>query len=474
MLISKTDFIQYLHCPNSLWLRKTKPDDYSSSELSEYAKKLVAEGYEVENYVRNLINARDDADHFSFQSVFETKRGLYAKADVVRDNEDGSISLYEIKSSTRVKTDAKHNQIKDACFQMLVAQELGHIVRQIFVVHLNGEYVRDGEIDPEALLVFADVTAKVREVEAETQKQISEALSLVEMPEIDESSCTCLTLTKANHCDSFAYFNPDIPNPSIYNLPRISKGKLETFVGEGRFGLDVIALDEVTGHQINVLQSAHLKKPIVDQGKLSSWFSKAEYPLYFLDYETYASAIPIVDGARPQSPIPFQYSLHVKSTPDDAELLHYEYLAEKAALPFAMVEHMEQHIGPKGSVISWHASFENTQNKTMAKQFPDKAAFLQSLIDRTLDLEEIFVEAYVDIAFGGSTSIKKVLPVLAGDLSYADLIVANGTDAMEAWKRLIAMPDGDDKDQLRGEMLKYCKLDTYAMVRLFHEMERSR
>jgi hypothetical protein len=50
--------------------------------------------------------------------------------------------------------------------------------------------------------------------------------------------------------------------------------------------------------------------------------------------------------------------------------------------------------------------------------------------------------------------------------------VASGTDAMEAWKQLIALPDGKDKDQLRKDMLKYCKLDTYAMVRIFEEMER--
>ncbi|MGB1338206.1 MAG: DUF2779 domain-containing protein [Planktomarina sp.] len=173
-----------------------------------------------------------------------------------------------------------------------------------------------------------------------------------------------------------------------------------------------------------------------------------------------------------KSPIPFQYSLHVKRTPDDLELVHVEYLADEAALPRAMVEHMQQHIGPTGSVISWHASFENTQNKTMAKQFPDKAEFLNSLIDRTLDLEDIFAAAYVDIAFGGSTSIKKVLPVLASDLDYAGMAVANGTDAMEAWKRLIAMADGKDRDRLRADMLEYCKLDTYAMVRIFEEMER--
>lgn len=107
----------------------------------------------------------------------------------------------------------------------------------------------------------------------------------------------------------------------------------------------------------------------------------------------------------------------------------------------------------------------------MADLHPKRAAFLNSLVDRTLDLEDLFKDAYVDIAFGGSTS-KKILPVLAPDLTYEGMEVASGTDAMESSARFINMKDGVEKDGLRGAMLEYCKLDTYAMVRIFEEMER--
>jgi hypothetical protein len=86
-------------------------------------------------------------------------------------------------------------------------------------------------------------------------------------------------------------------------------------------------------------------------------------------------------------------------------------------------------------------------------------------------LEDLFKEGYVDIKFQGSTSIKKVLPVLAPDLDYAGLDVASGTDAMEAWKRFIGLPTGTAKDKLLASMLKYCKFDTYSMVRIFEIME---
>ena len=136
-----------------------------------------------------------------------------------------------------------------------------------------------------------------------------------------------------------------------------------------------------------------------------------------------------------------------------------------------MITHMQNNIGATGSLVSWHASFENTQNKTMAKLYPEKAAFLNDLVARTLDLEVVFKRGYVDIAFAGSTSIKNVLPVMVPDLSYKGMAVANGTDAMESWIRLINMPDGDEKNKLRQDMLEYCKLDTEAMVRIFEAVK---
>ncbi|WP_106207130.1 DUF2779 domain-containing protein [Aliiruegeria haliotis] len=464
--------MNFLRCPKSLWLLKLKPEVYPHGEFSDYAKKIAAEGYEVEGFVKDLIASRPDATAFSFQSAFQADRGLYARADFTRDNGNGTINLYEVKSSTSVKTGGQHNQIKDVAFQKIAAEEAGARVARVFIVHLNRDYVRDGEIDPEQLLVFADVTQDVSEIEATARSEIDSMLELLGRHEIDETSCDCLNLSKGNHCDCFDYFNPDIPKPSIYSLPRISKSKLQRFVAEERFDLDVIGLDEVTDRQAPVLRAAQSRSPVIDHAEIAAFYSRAEYPIYFLDYETYSSAIPLVDGARPQAPIPFQYSLHIKRKPDDIELEHVEYLAELPAMPLALIEHMERHIGGVGSVVSWHAAFENTQNRSMAGLYPEKAAFLSNLIDRTLDLEDLFKEGYVDIAFGGSTSIKKILPVLAPDLTYEGMDVASGTDAMESWARFISMKDGVEKDELSEAMLEYCRLDTYAMVRIFEEMER--
>ena len=472
MQLSKTDFIQFLQCPKSLWLLRRKPALYQKGPFSDYMQKIVTEGYAIEESLKSYLSSKEDRDKYFYQTVFTTSEGLLARADCTRQNDDGTINIYEVKSSTSVQRGSPQNQIKDATFQKIAAEGAGFKVARVFIVHLNSRYTRDGEVNAGELLVFSDVTAEVDDLFAETLREIEAATLLLNSAMIDETSCSCLELTKSNHCDSFDYFNPSIPKPSIYNLPRISKSKLCDFVADGRFALDDIGLDEVTEKQSHVLRSAHLKEPVVDHTIISKWFSKLEYPVYFLDYETYASATPIIDGARPHAPIPFQYSLHIKRSLNDNKLEHVEYLAEEATLPISLIEHMQKNIGDVGSVVSWHASYENTQNRNMAVMYPAKSDFLQGLIDRTVDLEDLFKEGYVDIKFKGSTSIKKVLPVLAPDLDYAGMEVANGTDAMEAWQRLVSLPKGSQKDELRKSMLEYCKLDTLAMVRIFEIMEK--
>lgn len=184
MQLSKTDFIQYLNCPKSLWLLKRDPSSYPAGEFSAFLQKITREGYEVERYVREFFGA-DTNRAVSFQPVFETEDGLFARADALEETADERFILYEIKSSTRVKTDAEHNHLKDACFQKICAQRAGQQIDAVFIVHLNGEYVRSGDIDPALMLTFVDETDRVAAIEDETAAEIDQGLALLAQEELD-------------------------------------------------------------------------------------------------------------------------------------------------------------------------------------------------------------------------------------------------------------------------------------------------
>ncbi len=462
--LTKTDFLQYLNCPKSFWVLKRDPANFPHGEFSTFMQKLTHEGYEVEAYVRQFFE-RDGSRAVEFQASFETKDGLFARTDALERLSNGETVLYEVKSSTSVKTDPKHNHLKDACFQKICSERAGQKIERVCLVHLNKDYVKEGDIDPEELLVFEDITDRVHEIYGETEAEIDEALAYLKELEIDTDSCSCLQKSRANHCDTFAYFNAGITKPSIYSLPRLSEKKRLDLIGRGIFDLkDVPADYPLSDTQAGVLLSAHRDEPQINLDTVRSFLDRYRFPLYFFDYETFGSAVPLVDGSSPHKQFPVQYSLHILE--EDGSLTHKEFLQRRARLPSNLVEQMETDFGPEGSVVSWHASFEKMQNKEMVKWFPSKASFLNQLNDRMVDLEDIFKKSYVDVAFDGSTSIKKVLPVLCPHLGYEGLNVQDGASAMDAWQKMIAEND-EEADTIAANLLEYCKLDTLAMVEIY-------
>ena len=468
MQLTKTDFIQYLNCPKSLWLLLNAPNEYPHGEFSVFLQKLTREGYEVEQYVRQFFeNAEGRAA--DFQRVFETEDGLFARADAL-EVVDGGTVLYEIKSSTSVKTDAAHNHLKDACFQVICAERTGQQIDAVSLAHLNGEYVRDGEVVPEELLVFEDVTERVRAIEAETAAEMDEALAMLRQIELDRAGCSCLHKSRSNHCDTFALFNPTIPKPSIYSIPRLSAKKRAELIASGIF--DLLAIPDyfaLSANQTGLVQAAKSGAPIVNLDGIRAFLSGLSFPLCFLDYETYASAVPLLDRTSPHKHFPVQYSLHVLH--GDGTLDHHEYLEREARLPDRLLAKLNTDIGSEGSVVSWHASFERTQNKEMARLFPDYSDFLAGLNDRMVDLEDVFKADYVDARFDGSTSIKKVLPVICPELSYKELDVQDGASAMDAWQKMVTA-GGLESEQIASALLGYCKLDTFAMVEIYRFLFR--
>lgn len=456
MLLTKSDFIQYLGCPKSLWLLKRQPQDYPQVEPSVFDRKLAREGKEIEQYVRQHFES--EGRSVSFQQEFKADGDLLARADAVEWTLDGKTALYEIKSSTSVKRE----HLKDACFQKICAERAGQSIDRVSIVRLDGDYVREGEVDPGKLLVFEDVTEQVVAIEAETTDEIDAALEFL-VGEIDRDGCSCRDESRGNHCDTFAIFNPDVPTPSIYSLPRLSAEKRRDLVS-----MDVFALEDVpdgfplSKNQRLVVQAAKSGAQI-DAEAIRDFLSELAFPLHFLDYETFASAVPLVDGASPHKHFPVQYSLYILE--EDGTLAHSEYLEREVRMPLRLIERMQADIGPRGGIVSWHTPFEKSCNREMAETFPGKSDFLNDLNDRMVDLKDVFKADYVDAQFDGSTSIKNVLPVICPNLDYSDLDIQDGSSAMAEWERMINA-EPRKAAEIASALLSYCKRDTLALVEI--------
>lgn len=469
MQLTKTDFLEFLACDKALWLSKHDPTKTDWPTPTEFDRLLMADGYAVEDELKRFVSSRADALPFDFQRDFVSPDGLYARADLVIDHGDDGLELWEIKSSTRVKSSTS-DHVLDATFQTLVAERTGARVKKIGVIHVNGEYVRGEALEPEGFLVFADVTEEARSRLPKVAAEADRALELLAQSDIDRAGCDCLLKSKSNHCAAFRYFNPDIPDPSIYDLPRLSQKKRDAFVADGRFALSDVDPNEVTRLQAPVVEAARDNAPVINLDTIRAFLDGLTYPLFFYDYETFGSAVPIASDLRPHEQIPVQVSLHTLSA--DGELTHAECLTETPGQHGALTAFLISEIGPEGNLVSWNAPFEKAANTRLARLQPEAADWLAEINARTVDLMDVFKADYVDIRFGGSTSIKKVLPVLVPDLQYDQDSVHDGAGAIEAWKSLIESEDEAEKAALRAALLAYCRVDTLAMVEIFRTLQR--
>lgn len=468
--ITKSDFLEFRHCAKAFWLKRDRPDEVAHASPSAFERKLMTDGYAVEEVARRLVASWDDSEQCRFQVEFVANGQLLARVDLIRERADGSFDLYEIKSSTSLKG-STGDHIADACFQQIVVERAGAKVRSVHVIHVNKEYVRVGEIDPASMLTVVDVSEQAASLRAELEVEIEEALTLIAQTEIDENGCTCRYNGSAdNRCASYSHFNQDLPERSAHLLPRISSARLKALDTEGRLDIHALTTEDVTAGQLPVWTALTTGQPVINRDAIAAFLENLKWPLHFYDYETFASAVPIADGYRPHSQIPVQFSLH--KLHHDGTLDHFEFLADGPLQHGELVDELARRIDPVGSGVVWFESFEKGKNRVLAELHPKYAAFLEDLNARTVDLMAPFKADYVHPEFLGSTSIKKVLPVLCPDLSYEGLPVHDGTGAMDAWNTMVGTDTDEDRVRIRGELLAYCKLDTWAMVRIFEFLSK--
>ncbi len=470
MNLTKSHLLAYLDAPMHLW---AEYNDKFEKPLSVYDQHLLAQGYEVEKYAKQYlenITSQDPNLELIWQRTFIDKN-YEAKSDaLIHKLNTDTYDIYEIKSSTEVKKENKY----DATFQFLVSNKKIKIDK-IFILHLNKEYVRYGRLNIDELFVAEDITQIVHDLKMEVDIEREKAFSILQKSNHQEIQA-CYNI-KTCRCMSLCH--PDLPEFSIFNIPMLSKKKKQALLDSNILqAQDVPDNFKLSYKQSLVVKSAKTNQPVINHDSLNNELERLTFPLYFLDYETFNSAIPLFDGYHPHQQMVFQYSIHVLEHPD-SELTHTEHLTLNKEDPaISLVKQLKQDIGDTGSVIVWNKTFEAGRNKEMAELYPEYADFMLDLNDRMFDLADIVKDGmYVHPIFKGSWSIKNVLPVLAPHLSYKKLSIGKGDEAMIAWFKLVhgEMSKGKyfsgKKQGVAGALLQYCELDTLAMVEIYKKIK---
>lgn len=497
MVISKSEFMLFLKHPAWLWLKKHDknkipiPDEALQAKFDEgtlfeaYAEKIFPDamrlGYktpagefsgtmyyalpdttasELRKGTRVLLQGRVEID------------GLTAIFDVLERVGEQEYNLYEIKSSTSVKPE----HISDLAFQTIVLEKAGLIIRDVSVIHVNNEYVRNGEIVPEEIAKKENITEDVRAAIPETEANIEGAKKVIDLRVMPDPSPRYLKSGDlAEWLQVYEAVKGEVPDYSIYNLCTLKPelvGELED-MGIQNIADIPIELEKLTDKQRRQIIATKTDRRKIDTEEIREFLDTLVFPIHFFDYETLSGVIPAFDGTRPYQQVPFQYSLHILKS-FDGDLEHKEYLHDNTSNPVPpLLEKMKEHFEGSGSIISWNKKFEAARNNEMAKMYPEYANFLLNINDRMVDLMDPFSKGwFTDKKFFGSASLKYVLPVIAPELSYKELEVSNGGQAQRVWMdTILGGKNPEKKAEILRNLSTYCTLDTYATYVIYRHLE---
>ena len=138
-----------------------------------------------------------------------------------------------------------------------------------------------------------------------------------------------------------------------------------------------------------------------------------------------------------------------------------------------MAEALIDAVGTCQEPIIVYTSYEKGVINDLANNNPDLAGPLLAIVDRLLDLHALIKAHFYHPDFSGSFSIKAVGPALIPDLGYDQLdAVADGMAAAGAFYSIAAgqVGPGQDPEAIRHDLLRYCELDSLAMVKVYQAL----
>jgi len=486
--ISKSSFTRGLQCHKSLYLKKHYPnleDPISESQQAIFdggsnvgvlAQQLFPEGADLGDYIpgnfpkafSETARLLNEENTIIYEAGFKHEN-LLCFMDILTKEGD-SYNAYEVKGSTSVKD----VYLWDTAFQYYVITNNGIELEDISVVFLNTAYVKNGDIDVQQLFTIESVKDRILELQPQVKQHVKEMNAMLgdnSIPNINISP----HCSNPYGCSFTGHCWQHVPENSVFSYKGI-KGDTKWEL----FNSDIVTVEDIPdSYKLNnteqlVVSSAKNKTSHINKDIITSFIANLNYPLYFMDFETlFMVSLPIYDKTSPLQQIPFQYSLHIKKS-KDSNIEHMEFLAEAARdidPRIEFIENLIKVIGTEGDILVYNATMENGRLREIKELLPQYSGQIDNMINRVVDLMSIFRSRhYYTNDMKGSYSIKKVLPALVPELSYEGLDIADGGLASLSFMKLFDEKDTEIIKKTRKDLLKYCELDTLAMVEILNTL----
>jgi CRISPR/Cas system-associated exonuclease Cas4 (RecB family) len=460
-MLTKSNLLSYRQCPRKLWLEKHRSDLLPAKTYN----RRVMDGEKVEELAHQILGGE--------AQVTFVRDGVSVRVDALVP-EGERFAIRETKASTK----AQPHYIEDVAIQAWVAESNGKFNKRVELNLLDNDWKYQGDGNYRGMFRQVDVTEAVDAIKADVPKWIEGAKRAIEgdMP----------AAIVGDQCKENPYDCPLIDFCMSLELPR-HEHPIELLPGAGkklarklRKEKGYVSIlepqpEEFSGKGRELylrMQQAHREAREILDTKVHEVMSRFPYPRYFLDFEAIDLPIPRWKGTWPYQHIPFQWSCHTESSP--GTFRHEEFLDLSGNDPSrACAEQLLGVLGMEGPIFVYSATYERERLVELAESLPDLAAPLRALVERLVDLRPLVRDHFYHPAMRGYFSIKDVLPVIAPELRYENLIeVTDGGAAQVVYLQCVFedLP-AERRKEIEEHLRKYCRQDTWAMVEVAHRLQ---
>ena len=467
-----------LACPRFLWMQFHEPEKLP--EVDKVTQHRFDQGHLVGELAKECFPKGIDLTGLEFKDNIEkTKKAvkerkiifeagimfknLFSRADILVPVGEDEWDVIEVKGSTQVKDEHLH----DLSFQRFTCEQAGLNVRNCVLMHINNQFVKNGEINPDEFFIQEDITKEVHEVSKGIAERIESMLRLIASPTFSDKiagGCTQPGVCVLEECWKH------LPEQHIFTLCGLKKKQLELFE-QGILALkDIPYSVKLNDKQQIQRDCAKSGKPHIHKEGIKEFLSTLQYPLCYLDFETFSTAVPFYDGVKPYQQIPFQFSLQVDT---GEKMEHFGFLADGTEDPRNDFMTTLQKVLPNaGNVVVYNGPFEKGVLTKLAELYPQYKEWVIHVVDRFADLLIPFRNFhYYHPDQKGSASIKAVIPVLTGN-DYKDLEIGKGDDASVSFLAItFGEVSSEQKAKVRRDLEIYCGQDTEGMRWIVKELE---